>query len=237
MAKQDRKVALVTGATKGMGRAIALQLASTGYDLLLVARSETDLITFSATIRNSYPETQADCCPVDLSHDGGCGQLLEWLNTRTVHVLVNNLGVFHPVSVLDETEDDFMQQWQINYITPYRLSRAVARKMVEQGYGHIINITSVAARNPIIGAGTYSVTKAALRSLTHVLREELRQHDVRVAEIVPGSTKTASWSGTTIPDDRFVMPEDIARAVEIVLRASEGASVDEVVVTPRLGNI
>lgn len=130
-----------------------------------------------------------------------------------------------------------MRQWQTNYVTPHRLSRGMAQEMVSRGRGHIINITSIAARTPVVAAGTYSVTKAALRSLTHVLREELRTHGIRVTEIVPGSTKTASWSGTDLPDDRFVMPSDVAQAVQLALAVSDGASIDEVVVTPKQGNI
>lgn len=237
MKKSNTEVALVTGATKGMGQAIALELAQMGYDLLLVARSESDLHAFSKLIQDAYPDGRVAYYACDLSVEAGCTQLLTWLEPRGIHVLVNNVGIFRPVSVLEETPDDFARQWQTNYITPHCLSREIGRKMIKQGSGFIINITSVAAKKPVMTAATYSVTKTALRSLTHILREEFRQYRVRVAEIVPGSTKTSSWSGTTIPDTRFVMPEDIARAVRLVLQASEGASIDEVVVAPRMGNI
>lgn len=236
MTGQKREVALVTGATKGMGQAIAHELANAGYDLLLVARREADLVALAADIQARHPDSHALIFPCDLAVPEGSARLLEWAGPYDVSVLVNNLGIYHSVSVLEETEDDFAKQWQTNYITPHRLARGTALGMVARGRGHIINITSVAAKNPVIAAGTYSVTKAALHSLTHVLREELRPHGIRVTEIVPGSTKTASWSGTTIPDDRFVMPSDVARAVRLALDMSEGASVDEVVVTPRAGN-
>lgn len=229
--------ALVTGATKGMGRAIALSLAEAGYDLLLAARSSADLDHMAKAITEQHPDRQVDTCACDLATDAGCARLLDRAKPRGVAVLVNNLGIYLPSTVLAETEEDFMRQWQTNYVTPHRLARGIAQEMVSRGRGHIINITSIAARTPVVAAGTYSVTKAALRSLTHVLREELRTHGIRVTEIVPGSTKTASWSGTDLPDDRFVMPSDVAQAVQLALAVSDGASIDEVVVTPKQGNI
>lgn len=237
MTNKNKDVALVTGATKGIGKAISLALAKAGYNLLLTARNEAHLAAFSVDIRRDFPDTEIDFLAVDLADETGCTQLLEWANDYDIYVLINNLGVFHSVSVLQETEEEFARQWQINYFAPYRLCRELGLKMVGRGRGHLVNITSVAAKNPLSAAGTYSVTKAALRSLTHVLREELRPHNVRVTELVPGSTKTDSWDGTTIPDSRFVLPEDVARALELALQVSGGASLDEVVITPRLGNI
>ena len=237
MGVQKKRIALVTGATKGIGRAIAFELALAGYDLLLAARSLENLKALEEAIRTQYPETGVASCACDLATAAGCEALLRWASVRQVSVLVNNLGVYHPVSVLEETEADFAHQWQANYVTPHRLARGLAVEMMGKGEGHIVNITSVAAKTPVVTAGTYSVTKAALRSLTHVLREELRAHGVRVTEVVPGSTKTASWSGAPFPDSRFVMPSDVASAVRLALDVSKGASIDEVVVAPRQGNI
>lgn len=237
MGVQQKRTALVTGATKGIGRAIAFELARAGYDVLLAARSQEDLHELEDALRIQHPETRAESHACDLATEAGCVALLRWASQRDVSVLINNLGIFHPVSVLEETEADFAQQWQANYVTPHRLARGMALEMIRKGEGHIVNITSVAAKTPVVSAGTYSVTKAALRSLTRVLREELRAHGIRVTEVVPGSTKTASWSGTSLPDSRFVMPSDVAGAVRLALDVSEGASIDEVVVAPRQGNI
>lgn len=237
MEEHAKGTALVTGATKGMGRAIALSLAEMGHDLLLAARQEADLERTATAIIEQYPGRRVDTCACDLATDAGCARLLDWAKPRDVEVLVNNVGIYLPVSILAETDEGFIRQWQTNYMTPHRLARGIAPHMVARGRGHIINITSIAAKTAVVAAGTYSVTKAALHSLTLVLREELRAHGIRVTEIVPGSTKTASWSGTDLPDERFVMPSDVARAVRMALAVSDGASVDEVVVTPKQGNI
>jgi short-subunit dehydrogenase len=109
--------------------------------------------------------------------------------------------------------------------------------MRDRSSGHIINIASIAAIKPIVTAGSYSVTKFALLGLTRVLREELMQYNVKVTAILPGSTLTASWDGTTLPSGRFVLPEDVANAVLMSLQASAGAQVDEVIIRPVQGEI
>src|SRR5690606_15965230 len=108
------------------------------------------------------------------------------------------------VSILNETDADFRDQLNLNYRAPHLICRAIGRLMRDQRRGHIINITSIASREPVPEAGSYTVTKYALMGLTHVLREELRGYGVHVTEIIPGSTLTSSWEGTDIPAERFV---------------------------------
>src|SRR5690554_4378557 len=129
MGEQLKQAALVTGATKGIGRAIALMLAQAGYDLLLVARSEADLAALEATIHAGHPNIRLESHACDLATEAGCDQLLHWAGQRDASVLVNNLGIYRPVSVLEETDADFVRQWQANYMTPHRLARGIALKM------------------------------------------------------------------------------------------------------------
>ena len=103
--------------------------------------------------------------------------------------------------------------------------------------GHIINICSSASITPVNEAGSYTVTKFALLGLTKVLRQELMQHNVKVTAIIPGSTLTNSWAGTSIPENRFIAAEDIANAVMYCLSVSSGANVDEIIINPLSGNI
>src|SRR5690606_28445377 len=114
--------------------------------------------------------------------------------------------------------------------------RAIGRSMRGNRHGHIFNISSIASREPVPSAGTYTVTKFAVRGLTHVLREELRPHNVKVTEIIPGSTLTSAWEGTEIPAKQFILPADIAEAIVTCLRMSDDANVEEIVIKPRYGN-
>ena len=222
-----------------MGRAIAERLAGLGCNLLLTARSTKDLEAFKQTLEDGNNGISIQYHACDAADASQLDALLEWVGGMPAapDILINNVGIFRPVSVLDETDADFEQQLQINYVAPHRLSRAVGRMMRENRRGHIFNISSIASREPVSDAGTYTVTKFAVRGLTHVLREELRAYQVKVTEIIPGSTLTSSWEGTDIPADRFILPADIASAVVMCLEMSDGASMEEVVIKPRYGNI
>jgi len=232
------QTAFITGATKGIGRAITHKLATLGYRLLLTARDTDELKTLATTLKNQYGITvQYKAC--DVADTGQLEELIDWLTTQipTVDILINNVGIFKPVSILDETESDFLQQMQVNYHTPHRISRAIGRIMRENRHGHIINISSIASREPVSAAGTYTVTKFAVRGLTQVLRDELRSYGVKVTEIIPGSTRTASWEGSDVPADRLILPEDIANAVAACVVMSDGALVEEIRIKPQLGNV
>lgn len=232
------QTAIITGATKGMGLAITTRLAALGCNLLLTARNEEKLETLKTTLESQHAGIAVQYKACDVGDAGQLDGLITWLaDMAAPDILVNNVGIFKPVSVLDETDDDFHRQLQVNYITPHLLSRAVGRRMRENRRGHIFNISSIASREPVASAGTYTVTKFAVRGLTHVLREELRPHDVKVTEIIPGSTLTSSWEGTEVPTGRFILPADIAEAIVTCLRMSDGANVEEIMIKPRYGNI
>jgi hypothetical protein len=103
--------------------------------------------------------------------------------------------------------------------------------------GHIVTICSVAALDPIAAAGTYSVTKIALLGLSKVMRLEMQPYNVKVTAVIPGSTLTNSWAGTTINQDKFVLPEDIASAIVNIYNMSKGANVDEIIIRPSTGQV
>jgi len=224
--------AIITGATKGIGRAIAILLWKYGYDLALVARNEKDLEKLRDELllpeRNIYTYA-VDCADKE--------QVYLFLNDVETHfgfadVLVNNVGNFVPGSMLDEADEVFENQLSLNLNATYYISKFIGKKMRLAKRGHIFNICSIASKAPVENAGSYSVTKAAMLSLNHVLRQELAPHNVKVTAFLPGSTKTSSWEGTSIPDEKFVQPEDIAKTLYTILSLSKGVNVDEVLITP-----
>ncbi|SFB94575.1 hypothetical protein SAMN05421747_102258 [Parapedobacter composti] len=239
MQQLNNQTALITGATKGMGRTTAEKLAQAGYNVILAARDARALASLKHLLQANHPEISILYYACDFSDDAQRTSFIQWATQEHPHidVLINNVGIFRPVSVLDETTEDFNLQLQVNYFTPHLLSRAIGQNMRKNRKGHIINISSIASREPVSSAGTYTVTKFAVRGLTHVLRDELRPYGVKVTEIIPGSTLTSSWEGTTIPTEQFVQPSDIAEAVLTCLRMSAGANVDEMIVKPKYGNI
>lgn len=239
MSHLSGKTALITGATKGMGLAISEKLAENGCNLYLSARDVQALNRVKQRLEKTHPAIQVNVHAGDLSNKQEVHTLGDWVTGQksAVDILINNVGIYRPVSILDESAEDYETQMQINYYPAYYLSKTLGSRMRDNRSGHIINISSIASRSPVATAGTYTVTKYAIRGLTQVLREELRPFGVKVTEIIPGSTRTASWQGTTIPDERFVLPEDIAQAVLTSLAVSAGAGMEEIRITPTYGNI
>lgn len=224
--------AIVTGATKGIGRAIALKLADEGYNLAICARTTSDLETLREQLSTKGVKVLA--IPTDCSLKAEVMAFAQQASETfgTIEVLVNNAGTFLPGSLLDETDEAFELQQQLNLNCAYYLSKFVGKMMREQKCGHIFNICSVASTQPVENAGSYSVTKAAMLSLNHVLRKELAQYHVKVTAVLPGSTLTASWEGTTINPESFVQPEDIASSISSILKLSTGVNVDELILKP-----
>jgi len=235
MEKQNKRV-LVTGATRGIGRAVVQKLARAGYDLLLVSSREGDLAEFRSDLQWEYPGLEISVFPADLSDPYDVHRLRDWAVSHRPDILINNVGVFKPVSILNEEEGAFLPQFYVNYYAAHTLCAAVGRQMRERGQGHILNVTSTASREPV-KAGTYTVTKFALRGLTYVLRNELRGSGVKVTEIIPGSTLTSSWGETDQPREHFINPDEVADAMLFCLKNSDTAMVEELVIKPQKGNI
>ncbi|HEY9001688.1 MAG TPA: SDR family oxidoreductase [Mucilaginibacter sp.] len=231
--------ALITGATKGMGRAIAIAFAKEGVNLAVCSRKESELSEFKQELLAINSKIKVFTQVADgsvkeqlLKFAGAAEQELGFIS-----IIVNNLGMFDPISILDESEAAFEKQLNTNYMPAYYLYRYFGKSMIAAREGHIFTICSVAALDPIAAAGTYSVTKAALLGLSRVMRLEMMPHNVKVTAVIPGSTLTNSWEGTTIPKDQFVLPEDIASAIVNVYKMSSGANVDELIIKPVGGQI
>lgn len=226
------KNALVTGATKGIGRATCIALAQKGYNIIACARDERALAELALTIEGFG--VKAYMYKADFSVLSSVKEFLKdsLFAVPVIDVLVNNVGVFYPGSMLDEDDDVFFEQLNVNLNAAYLITKTVGKTMREGRSGHIFNICSVASKTVVENAGSYSVTKAAMLSLNNVFRKELAAHNVKVTAIIPGATYTASWQGTTLDQKLFVQAEDVAKAITDVLLMSPNANVDELVITP-----
>ena len=231
--------AIITGATKGMGRSIAIAFAKEGINLAVCSRNEKELANFKQELLQINPQITV----VTQVADGSVkDQLLQFAGAAEQHlgfisIIVNNLGMFAPSSILDESDTAFDQQLNTNLMPAYHLYRYFGKTMMAARKGHIFTICSVAAINPIAEAGTYSVTKFALLGLSRVMRLEMMPYNVKVTAVIPGSTLTSSWEGTTIEKDKFVLPDDIASAIINTYKMSAGANIDEIIIKPVGGQI
>jgi short-subunit dehydrogenase len=231
--------AIVTGATKGMGRSIAIAFAIEGINLAICSRNENDLLSFKAELHQINPNVQVYTAVADGSNKA---QLLQFAASAekelgAISIIVNNLGMYTFAGILDDTENAFDKMINTNLMPAYQLYRFFGKKMRAAKHGHIFNICSVAALNPIAEAGTYSVTKAALLALNKVMRLDMQAHNVKVTAIIPGSTLTDSWKGMTVDKDTMVSPDDIASAIVNIYKMSPGANVDEMIIKPTPGQL
>jgi len=233
------KNALITAATKGIGRAVAISFAKEGINLAICARGEQDLLAFKNELLAINPNIQVVTVATDVSIKE---QILQFAATAekelgAISIIVNNAGIYQPSSILDDADDTFLKSVNTNVAPAYELYRYFGKTMIAAREGHIFNICSVAALNPIAEAGTYSVTKFALLGLTKVIRLEMQQHGVKVTAVIPGSTLTSSWDGVKVEKDTMVLPEDIASAIINIYKMSPGANVDEIIIKPASGQI
>ena len=231
--------AIVTGATKGMGLSITKHLAANNYNLALCARDSNHLEELKRELQSQYPGIKVFVMAVDLARPEQVNSFAGFVlsNFSFIDVLINNAGLFIPSKLMDEADDLLEKQMQVNVFAPHFLSKYFGARMQQAGKGHIVNICSISSVKPTVTAASYSISKVALLGLTKVLRDELMPAGVKVTAVLPGSTLTGSWEGTTIPEDRFVSPDDIAKSIISCLSLSPGANVDEIIIRPLKGDI
>jgi short-subunit dehydrogenase len=233
-----KKLVVITGSTKGMGNAIAQKFAKEGNDLVLIARSDRDLSEQRKFLSEKYG-VNILCISADLSEKKQVQMIKEKLDEAqlSVDVLVNNLGVFQTGSILDEDDSVMERVMNLNYYAGYYLTKALLPSMLQKNTGHIFCIGSIANIYPIKEAFAYTISKYAVYGFIKTLREQLINTEVKTTAIIPGSTLTASWEGTEIPQERFILAEDIAEAIFLATSLSKGACLEEIIIRPQHGQV
>lgn len=232
-------IAVITGATKGIGRAIAEQLAREGYDLALCARTAADLDTLARDLTAIRGDIQLFTQAVDMSDKAAVQAFGAAIVQKmgAIDVLVNNAGVFKPGAITEEEDGMLELQIETNLYSAYHLTRAVLPTMAAAQRGHIINMCSIASFMAYPNGGSYSISKFAMLGFSKVLREELKDKNIKVTAIMPGATWSASWAGAPFPEERLMQATDIAHAVSSVIKMQPGAVVEEMVIRPQLGDL
>lgn len=231
--------AIITGAGKGIGKAIALKLAQQGCHLAICARTEADLLQLQTHITQMHPGVNILAKPVDVSNRD---QLILFAKEcltyfSTIDILVNNAGFFRPGTIHEEEEGLLEQLMSTNLYSAYHLTRQIVPTMKQQHKGHIFNICSTASLTAYPNGGAYSITKFALLGFSKNLREELKAHHVKVTAICPGPILTDSWNGFEGPADRLMTPADIADLLWSIYALAPQTVVEEVVLRPVLGDL
>ena len=179
-----RPVAVVTGASRGIGRAIALRLAKT-HDIFAVARTKSLLDELAAEVRDADAECRV--AAVDLRDPAAIARALSGVDAQ---VLVNNAGLGPTKPLLELTPDEWQAMVDVNFSALYHVTRALLPGMVSRRRGHVVIIGSISGRSAFIGGSCYAATKAAANSFAESLMLEVRHEGVKVSVVNPGSVAT-----------------------------------------------
>lgn len=225
---------LITGAGKGIGRALALRFAEAGHELYLNSRTGRDLETLQGEINEKF-KSGVSLLLGDVGSKEFCKEMADQI--EDLDVLINNAGVFKQDSLVKGEEGLVMELWKTNTMSAYYLSRFLYPKLKQSAKPHIFNICSVAALRAYPNSGAYTISKYAMLGLSNSLRLELQEENIRVTAVHPGATLTNSWSGVDIPEERFIKAEDIAEMILSTYHLSKAANVDEILIRPSMGDI
>jgi short-subunit dehydrogenase len=228
---------IITGASKGIGKAIANIFAANGHHLILCSRNEVALYNTMAELCTQYPSITIKAKAFDLSKQAS--EAGNWiLDTGMIpDVLVNNAGLFEPGSVNNEPEGLLENQIATNLYSAYHLTRSLLPKMMQIKRGHIFNICSIAGLKPYNDGGAYSISKFAMNGFSKNLREELKEHGIKVTTVYPGAVLTDAWGNFDNSKHRIMEAGDVAQMVYAATQLSAGACVEEIVMRPQLGDL
>jgi short-subunit dehydrogenase len=231
--------AVISGGTKGIGRAIANLLAEKGFNLAVCSRNHNDISDMEKHYKSLYPHLEFIGLETDVSKRDQVFRFAEKIIAKwdSVDILVNNAGIFLP-GVVHEEEDGILEsQIETNLYSAYYLTRKLMPLILANKQAHIFNMCSVASLIAYPNGGSYSISKFALLGFSKVLREELKDKGIKVTAVMPGATWSNSWSGVELPEERLMQADDIAKSVWSAFELSPSAVVEEIILRPQLGDL
>ncbi|MGQ0739838.1 MAG: SDR family oxidoreductase [Bacteroidota bacterium] len=229
---------IITGASKGIGKAIAEIFAANGHNLFICSRGEVALYKTMEELMTKYPAVAIKAKPFDLSKKEQAKEFGNWcLSFAVPDILVNNAGMFEPGSVHNEPEGTLESQVATNLYNAYHLTRTVLPKMMKRRSGHVFNICSIASLHAYVNGGAYSISKFALYGFSKNLREEMKPHGIKVTSVHPGAVITDSWGNYDNSSMRIMETDDIAKMVYAASQLSLAACVEDIVIRPQLGDL
>lgn len=233
--------AVITGATKGIGRAIVEKLAEQGWEIAICSRNQADLIACQNDVMEKFPASKVYTKVADVSQKDQVLAFGEFClsELKQIDVLINNAGVFFPGSIYEEEEGALEKMIETNLYSAYHLTRKLLPQMMANNAGYIINMASIASFMAYPNGGSYSISKFALRGFSKVLREELKDKGIKVTTVMPGATWSHSWEGMKdqLPESRLMEAEDIAKSIWQLFTLSKSAVVEEIILRPQLGDL
>jgi short-subunit dehydrogenase len=228
---------IITGASKGIGKAIATIFAANGHNLFLCSRNEVALYKAMEELGTQFPTISIKAKAFDLSKyakEFGAWILEQGID---VDILVNNAGLFEPGSIHNEPDGLLQNQIETNLYSAYQLTRTLLPGMMQIKNGHIFNICSIASLHAYKNGGAYSISKFALDGFSKNLREETKTYGIKVTSVYPGAVLTDAWGNFDNSKHRIMEASDIAQMIYAASQLSAGACVEEIVLRPLLGDL
>ena len=227
------QVAVITGAGRGIGAAIATRLAALGAQAVLCGRARPALEQTADTIKDT--NNKAAIIECDVADQRSVQSLAERVE-RTFHrldILVNNAGIMGPQGPLHELAPEAWDSiFNTNLRGVYYMIRSLAPLMIRARSGHIINISSLASKNPLPNGAAYSASKWGLNGLTYSVAEELRAHNIRVSVVAPGSVHTDFSSHAGKNAEKMLQAADVAHAVAMIVTQAPQSFMSEILLRP-----
>ena len=230
---------IVSGASRGIGRAIALHFASEGWNVAFCSRSMDKLLALEKELEAIHPQGRFLAYVCDVSNQKDLKDFAHEAENflGDIDVLVNNAGIFLPGTVHEMDEETFTKLMYTNVTSAFTLTKAIVVGMKKRKQGHIFNMSSIAGLLAYPNGGAYNVTKHALTGYSKTLRDELKTFGVRVSTVYPGATLTDSWAQANLPEERLMRPEDIAKSIYDIYGLSDRTVVEDIVLRPQLGDL
>lgn len=226
---------LITGASRGIGRAIALKLGQPGNHLILHGRDKIELETTWSSVLDQGAEAEVVFC--DLADSAHVVQMAQLLAASPIDIIVHNAGIAVVRPYSEHSLEDWQKTVAVNITAPFLLTKILA-PAIPRG-GSIINILSIAAKVGFPDWSSYCMSKAALDGFSKAIREELRPNGVRVINIYPASTDTEIWRNVPgeWPRERMMSPESVAEAVAMALAQPDNVLVEDISLGPLGGTL
>jgi short-subunit dehydrogenase len=229
---------VITGASQGIGYAVAEAFAAAGHTLCICSKTASRLKEATESLVKKYPNAIIHSKQADLSKQSDCDAFGNWcLSLGTPSILINNAGFFLPGNLMQEEQGVLETQIAANLYSAYHTSRAIVPAMIKEGSGHIFNICSIASLHAYPQGGSYSISKYALDGFSKNLREELKDKGIKVTAVYPGATYTNSWAGSGVAPTRIMEAQDIAKMIFAATQLSPQAVVEDIVMRPLLGDL
>ena len=230
---------VITGASKGMGKALAMKFATPGNHIFITARNENELSNTANELVEKSNNANIKYFASDLSDKVSSGKFSGWLIQQNIapDILINNAGQFIPGSIYNEPEGSIEKMLAANLYSAYYLTRAFLPFMMDKKSGHIFNMSSIASLSAYKNGGSYSISKFALMGFSKNLREELKPYNIKVTTVYPGAVLTSSWEGSGIEPSRIMEVADVVEMIFAASKLSPQACVEDIIMRPQLGDL